>query len=618
MADMTSLPILRSRTARWAVPAVAAVAVIGSRTRWSMPSRPAPTARCRPRTAAQLLVDVSNAQVTALSGTVVETTDLGLPALPVDRRPGRRRRGRELLLAGLRLPHDAGLVRRSRPACGWPCSASSASPTSSATARTSGPGPATTTPPPTGPSPPASTARRRSPRPAIGTAMTPQQAAQAALKAIDPTTQVTTDPTATVAGRPAYELILRPARLPLAGRLGPDRDRRRHPHPDPRPGLRAGLVEPGVPGRASRRSPPRRRRRPCSGSSRRPARPSSRVRSRAPARTRVPGAAPARPHPTSSARAGPRCSSRSCPRAPRRGRPASSGMLGKLPAVSGSWGSGHLLRSALVSAVLTDDGRVAVGAVAAADAVRRARAAVTELAVRTRRPDQALRVADGRGRDRPRGARRRGLRLPRPERLGQDHHDPDAAGASSRPPPGEVEVFGERDAARGRRASCRRSARWSRGRRSTPTSPGRRNLLRLDAADRTADPCDAPHAGSTPRSTGSACWPPPASATAPTRSGCGSGSPSPRALLTPKDLLVLDEPTNGLDPQGTREVRQLVGSLAGDGDHGARLQPPARRGRADVHPPRRDARRAAGRPGLQRGAAVRRRHRGDRRDRCAG
>ena len=28
---------------------------------------------------------------------------------------------------------------------------------------------------------------------------------------------------------------------------------------------------------------------------------------------------------------------------------------------------------------------------------------------------------------------------------------------------------------------------------------------------------------------------------------------------------MLDEPTNGLDPQGTREVRQLVGSLAGDG-----------------------------------------------------
>lgn len=37
------------------------------------------------------------------------------------------------------------------------------------------------------------------------------------------------------------------------------------------------------------------------------------------------------------------------------------------------------------------------------------------------------------------------------------------------------------------------------------------------------------------------------------------------ALLAPRDLLVLDEPTNGLDPQGTREVRHLVGTLAADG-----------------------------------------------------
>ncbi|XAS68799.1 ATP-binding cassette domain-containing protein [Micrococcaceae bacterium Sec5.7] len=37
------------------------------------------------------------------------------------------------------------------------------------------------------------------------------------------------------------------------------------------------------------------------------------------------------------------------------------------------------------------------------------------------------------------------------------------------------------------------------------------------------------------------------------------------ALLSPRDLLVLDEPTNGLDPQGTREVRNLVRSLAADG-----------------------------------------------------
>nr|WP_035875977.1 ATP-binding cassette domain-containing protein [Cryobacterium sp. MLB-32] len=37
------------------------------------------------------------------------------------------------------------------------------------------------------------------------------------------------------------------------------------------------------------------------------------------------------------------------------------------------------------------------------------------------------------------------------------------------------------------------------------------------------------------------------------------------ALLVRRDLLVLDEPTNGLDPQGTREVRGLIRSLASEG-----------------------------------------------------
>jgi ABC-2 type transport system ATP-binding protein len=36
-------------------------------------------------------------------------------------------------------------------------------------------------------------------------------------------------------------------------------------------------------------------------------------------------------------------------------------------------------------------------------------------------------------------------------------------------------------------------------------------------------------------------------------------------LLRPRDLLILDEPTNGLDPQGTREVRTLIRELAADG-----------------------------------------------------
>ena len=36
-------------------------------------------------------------------------------------------------------------------------------------------------------------------------------------------------------------------------------------------------------------------------------------------------------------------------------------------------------------------------------------------------------------------------------------------------------------------------------------------------------------------------------------------------LLRPRELLVLDEPTNGLDPQGTREVRSLLVELAAAG-----------------------------------------------------
>jgi ABC-type multidrug transport system ATPase subunit len=37
------------------------------------------------------------------------------------------------------------------------------------------------------------------------------------------------------------------------------------------------------------------------------------------------------------------------------------------------------------------------------------------------------------------------------------------------------------------------------------------------------------------------------------------------ALLRPRHLLILDEPTNGMDPQGTREIRNLVRELAGEG-----------------------------------------------------
>jgi hypothetical protein len=46
-----------------------------------------------------------------------------------------------------------------------------------------------------------------------------------------------------------------------------------------------------------------------------------------------------------------------------KGDASTSSMLRMLPEVSGSWGSGHLLRGSLFSVLVTDDGRVAVGAV---------------------------------------------------------------------------------------------------------------------------------------------------------------------------------------------------------------------------------------------------------------
>ncbi|WP_374215332.1 ABC transporter ATP-binding protein [Streptomyces sp. NEAU-Y11] len=93
---------------------------------------------------------------------------------------------------------------------------------------------------------------------------------------------------------------------------------------------------------------------------------------------------------------------------------------------------------------------------------------------------------------------------------------------------------------------------------------GRDNLLRYDAADPTADPRTRPARV----------------ASALDRVGLGAAAGKKArayslgmkqrlglaaALLQPRELLVLDEPTNGLDPQGMREIRALVRELAGEG-----------------------------------------------------
>lgn len=97
-----------------------------------------------------------------------------------------------------------------------------------------------------------------------------------------------------------------------------------------------------------------------------------------------------------------------------------------------------------------------------------------------------------------------------------------------------------------------------------PYLSGRANLLRLDAADTLAD------ARTSRQRVDGALDRVGLLATAGKRYRAYSLGMRQRlaiaaALLAPRDLLVLDEPTNGLDPQGTREVRSLIGSLAADG-----------------------------------------------------
>ena len=57
------------------------------------------------------------------------------------------------------------------------------------------------------------------------------------------------------------------------------------------------------------------------------------------------------------------------------------------------------------------------------------------------------------------------------------------------------------------------------------------------------------------------------------------------ALLGDPPVVVLDEPVNGLDPEGIRWVRTLARQLAGRGPHGLRLQPPHVGDGADRRPP---------------------------------
>jgi outer membrane lipoprotein-sorting protein len=188
---------------RWAAPVLTAVLLAGGGAAATTITADA-GAKLPHRSAAQLLADVSNAKVHGLSGTVVENADLGLPALPDVGGDGSS--NLSSLVSGshtwrvwyagpermrLSLVGSAGesdIVRDGTDLWGW----------SSQTKRASH----LTIPAEHGKPP---TSAR-----ALARGLTPQQVARQALKAIEPSTKVSTSGTATVAGRSAYELVLRP------------------------------------------------------------------------------------------------------------------------------------------------------------------------------------------------------------------------------------------------------------------------------------------------------------------------------------------------------------------------------------------------------------------------
>jgi outer membrane lipoprotein-sorting protein len=351
MSVLTSHPKLR-----WLVPVSAAVAVLGGGAAIGAVTALADSS-LPPRSAAELLVDLQNARLDAFSGTVVARADLGLPPMP-----GMGAGSSDLTaLAGgthtLRVWYsgpdkarvallgtldETDVITNGTDVWTW------SSKQNTATHRTLAPGekPALPSPLPT----------------ASGLGLTPEQIATMALTAIDPTTTVSTDGSASVAGRSAYELVLSPKDpASLIGSVSLAIDAQEHvplrvqvrakgatdpvievaftqvsfAQPDPDEFVFKGpTVEApatGAPDGPGATKP---------DASKPEAKPASKVIG-----TGWTSVLAVRP-PADNAQA-----------------KTLQNFVAQLPAVSGSWGSGHILAGSLFSVLLTDDGRLLVGAV---------------------------------------------------------------------------------------------------------------------------------------------------------------------------------------------------------------------------------------------------------------
>jgi outer membrane lipoprotein-sorting protein len=202
-----------SRNARWAVPA-GAVVVTGGVIAGSLITVAQAAPDLPPKTPAQLLADLASTQkIPALTGTVVETTSLGLPALPQTGNPSSLtslitgshtikvywQDGKHFRLAIPQTMSETDVIRDGSTVWLWESTANSVTKfdisghgAKGASAKDK--------------------ARAAKVKKELATLppLTPQQAANQALAAVGKTTVVSVDSAVTVAGEAAYELVLAP------------------------------------------------------------------------------------------------------------------------------------------------------------------------------------------------------------------------------------------------------------------------------------------------------------------------------------------------------------------------------------------------------------------------
>jgi outer membrane lipoprotein-sorting protein len=195
---MAGVPKLSRRT-RWAVP-IGALVVTGGVLAGSLISVAQASPGLAPKTPAQLLAQVADSTTPPLTGTVVETTSLGLPSLPGTADPT----SIASLLTGshtvrvwyagprhfrLAVPEplsETDVIADGNTAWLWESTANAVTEYTL---------------------PPHQSAPDTTPTTAP---LTPQQAAQQVLAAVGPTTTVRVDSNVTVAGQAAYKLVLAP------------------------------------------------------------------------------------------------------------------------------------------------------------------------------------------------------------------------------------------------------------------------------------------------------------------------------------------------------------------------------------------------------------------------